>query len=73
MKTINHYLLKWDLTNDTGTITLNMMNTDGTGTESQKIITDLSFSKFNMLVAILENGITTFDQTNNTILNIVRK
>lgn len=73
MKTITHYLLKWNLNNDTGTITLNMKNTDAAGDESQKIITNLSFSKFNMLVAILENGTTTYDQANNTILNIIKK
>lgn len=73
MKTITHYLLKWNLNNDTGTITLNMKNIDAAGDESQKIITNLSFSKFNMLVAILENGTTTYDQANNTILNIIKK
>lgn len=73
MKTITHYLLKWNLNNDTGTITLNMKNTDAADDESQKIITNLSFSKFNMLVAILENGTTTYDQANNTILNIIKK
>lgn len=73
MKTITHYLLKWNLNNDSGTITLNMKGTDAAGDESQKIITNLSFSKFNVLVAILENGITTFDQANNTILNIIKK
>lgn len=73
MKAITHYLLKWNLNNDTGTITLNMKNTDAAGDESQKIITNLSFSKFNMLVAILENGTTTYDQANNTILNIIKK
>lgn len=73
MKTITHYLLKWNLNNDTGTITLNMKNTDAAGDESQKIITNLSFSKFNMLVAILENGTTTYDLANNTILNIIKK
>lgn len=72
MKTITHYLLNWNLTNDSGTVTLNMKD-NNTNLHSQKNITNLDLSKFNMFVAVLENGMTTFDQANNSILNIVQK
>ncbi|AZA58972.1 hypothetical protein EG349_09890 [Chryseobacterium shandongense] len=65
MKTIVDYLLEWNITSKKGKVILKLKDSD------PEIIDDLDFQEFSALAIVLEKGNAKFDETENSIYNVM--
>ncbi len=65
MKTIVDYLLEWNITSKKGKVILKLKDSD------PEIIDDLDFQEFSALATVLEKGNAKFDETENSIYNVM--
>lgn len=65
MKTIVDYLLEWNITSKKGKVILKLKDSD------PEIIDDLDFQEFSALAIVLEKGNAKFNETENSIYNVM--
>ncbi|MEA1849822.1 hypothetical protein U9K52_12930 [Chryseobacterium sp. MHB01] len=65
MKIIVDYLLEWNLSSKKGKVILKLKDAD------PEIIDDLNFQEFSALAIVLEKGNARFDETENSIYNVM--
>ncbi|SHE72305.1 hypothetical protein [Chryseobacterium takakiae] len=65
MKIIVDYLLEWNISSKKGKVILKLKNAD------PEIIEDLNYQDFSALAIVLEKGNARFDDTENSIYNVM--
>ncbi|MEC5172415.1 MULTISPECIES: hypothetical protein [Chryseobacterium] len=65
MKIIVDYLLEWNISSKKGKVILKLKDAD------PEIIDDLNFQEFSALAIVLEKGNARFDETENSIYNVM--
>ncbi|UPQ75023.1 MULTISPECIES: hypothetical protein [Chryseobacterium] len=65
MKIIVDYLLEWNISSKKGKVILKLKDAD------TEIIDDLNFQEFSALAIVLEKGNARFDETENSIYNVM--
>lgn len=65
MKIIVDYLLEWNIASKKGKVILKLKDSD------PEIIDDLDFQEFSALATVLEKGNARFDETENSIYNVM--
>ncbi|NML57919.1 hypothetical protein [Chryseobacterium cheonjiense] len=65
MKLIVDYLLEWNITSKKGKVILKLKDSN------PEIIDDLDFQEFSALAIVLQKGNARFDETENSIYNVM--
>lgn len=65
MKIIVDYLLEWNIASKKGKVILKLKDSN------PEIIDDLDFQEFSALATVLEKGNARFDETENSIYNVM--